>query len=235
MGVAVNRSACTALANVMPVWGDGALVGYGDMLMQEFHTGISKVHVALALGTLAVAGCVPRTYVQDYPPTYYSGGGYGYYPAVPPGYYGYTGYYGPAGYPPRVVYVDHDHDRNHREHGSGHEGGKDGDGHEPGHVGHGDGRNDHDRNDRAPGRSDPDHTVTPPGVNPDRPPPRLAPPHGSGPSPKVPPGRSPCAVSKKSGTRCGTAAGPATRTQAGPAHDISLLAPRSGADGTPLA
>lgn len=92
----------------------------------------SATRVALVLGTLAVAGCVPGAYVHEVPGTYYGGSGT-YYPP-PTHYYGSPGYYGYAPYAPRVVYVDHDHRGDDCRHQS-HRGGND--------------HNDHnDRNDR---------------------------------------------------------------------------------------
>ncbi len=173
------------------------MTDYGDMLMRPFRIVVSTARVAFTVGTLALTGCVPSAYVYDTPQNYYNGGGNGYYSTVQPSYYGYPGYYTPTRYPPPVVYLDHDYDRNDRNRG-GHDGDKYGDRHDPGHGWHDDGRNDHDRHDREAVGSPPHHP-SPPGVNPDRPPPHVAPPQGSGPSPPVPPGRNPCAGSRKCG------------------------------------
>lgn len=76
--------------------------------MKNTPGGVSISRIAWAVGTLALAGCVPGAYVYDDSPTMYYGGGYGYYPP-PNGYYAYPGYYAPVYSRPRVVYVDHDH------------------------------------------------------------------------------------------------------------------------------
>lgn len=70
------------------------------------------------LGTLALAGCVPSGFVYDLPQDRYYSSGSSYYSAGTPGYYGQPYYYGQPGYYPRVVYADHDHDRDDCRHES---------------------------------------------------------------------------------------------------------------------
>lgn len=135
-----------------------ALADYGEMLMQAFRSRLLNIRFALALGTLAVAGCVPRAYVFEDAPGNYYGSGSGYYSTVQPVYYGYTGYYGyqgyypPARYPPTVVYHDHGDDRAGHRH-EGHDDGRYDDRHDSGHDRQ-DSGNDHGRNDSGHGRQD---------------------------------------------------------------------------------
>jgi hypothetical protein len=74
-------------------------------------------YVAL-LGTLGLAGCVPSGFIYDLPQDRYYGSGGGYDSAVAPGPYGLPYYHARPGVGPRVVYVDHDHDRNDCRHES---------------------------------------------------------------------------------------------------------------------
>ena len=78
----------------------------------------STVRCTLLLGTLALAGCVPSGFVYDLPQDRYYNSGSSYYSAGTPGYYGQPYYYGQPGHYPRVVYVDHDHDRDDCRHES---------------------------------------------------------------------------------------------------------------------
>ena len=79
----------------------------------------STVRCILLLGTLALGGCVPSGLVYDLPQDRYYGGGSPYYTAGAPGdYFGQPYYYGPPGDYPRVVYVDHHHDRDDCRHES---------------------------------------------------------------------------------------------------------------------
>jgi hypothetical protein len=81
--------------------------------MRRNRTVVSTAHAALILVTVALAGCATGAHVYDYPQGGYYGG-YGYYLAVPPGYfadpgyYGWPGYYGLYAYPPPVAYYDRD-------------------------------------------------------------------------------------------------------------------------------
>jgi hypothetical protein len=76
------------------------------------------VRCTLLLGTLALAGCVPSGFVYDLPQDRYYSSGSSYYSAGTPGYYGQPYYHGQPGYYPRVVYADHDHDRDDCRHES---------------------------------------------------------------------------------------------------------------------
>lgn len=76
------------------------------------------VRCTVLLGTLALAGCVPSGFVYDLPQDRYYSSGSSYYSAGTPGYYGQPYYYGQPGYYPRVVYADHDHDRDDCRHES---------------------------------------------------------------------------------------------------------------------
>jgi hypothetical protein len=78
----------------------------------------STVRCALLLGTLALAGCVPSGFVYDLPQDRYYNSGSSYYSAGTTSYYGQPYYYGQPGYYPRVVYADHDHDRDDCRHES---------------------------------------------------------------------------------------------------------------------
>jgi hypothetical protein len=78
----------------------------------------SNLRCGLLLGTLALAGCVPSGFVYDLPQHRYYDNGSSYYSAGTPGYYGQPYYYGQPGQYPRVVYVDHDHDRDDCRHES---------------------------------------------------------------------------------------------------------------------
>lgn len=90
--------------------------------MRSGGVGLTKFYTGLILASLALAGCVPGAYVQDYPQDgYYYGSGGSYYRGPYSNYYGYPGYYGSGYYGsgyygssyyyrPRVVYYDHDHD-----------------------------------------------------------------------------------------------------------------------------
>lgn len=133
---------------------------------------ITPARIAFVLGTLTLAGCVPGAYVYEDAPAAYYGGGGGYYSSPAPAYYGYPGYYSYAPYPPRVVYVDHDHrgdDCRHESH-----------------------RNHGPRDHRPPPGQGPRDHRPPPGVSPPSSPPRVGPPRdGGGPAPPVP-GRNPC-------------------------------------------
>lgn len=92
--------------------------------MHDTRSRFSRMHLACV--ALALAGCVPTTYVYDDAPAPYDGGGYGHhapsagYYAYPgyyayagyyayPGYYAYSGYYGAVHAAPRLVYHHHDH------------------------------------------------------------------------------------------------------------------------------
>ena len=78
----------------------------------------TTVRFGLLLGTLALAGCVPSGFVYDLPQNRYYDSGGSYYSGGTPGYYGQPYYYGQPGQYPRVVYVDHDHDRDECPHES---------------------------------------------------------------------------------------------------------------------
>lgn len=78
----------------------------------------STVRFALLFGTLVLAGCVPSGFIYDLPQDRYYDRGSSYYSAGTPGYYGQPYYYGQPGYYPRVVYADHDHDRDDCRHDS---------------------------------------------------------------------------------------------------------------------
>jgi hypothetical protein len=78
----------------------------------------STVRCTLLLGTLTLAGCVPSGFVYDLPQDRYYNSGSSYYSAGTSGYYGQPYYYGQPGQYPRVVYVDHDHDRDDCRHES---------------------------------------------------------------------------------------------------------------------
>jgi len=78
----------------------------------------TTVRFGLLLGTLALAGCVPSGFVYDLPQNRYYDSGGSYYSGGTPGYYGQPYYYGQPGQYPRVVYVDHDHDRDDCRHES---------------------------------------------------------------------------------------------------------------------
>ena len=67
---------------------------------------------------LALAGCVPSGFIYDLPQDRYYNSGSSYYSAGTTGYYGQPYYYGQPGYYPRVVYADHDHDRDDCRHES---------------------------------------------------------------------------------------------------------------------
>jgi len=86
--------------------------------MQPLNRFDSTVRCALLLGTLVLAGCVPSGFVYDLPQDRYYNSGGSYYSAGTPGYYGQPFYYGQPGYYPRVVYADHDHDRDDCRHES---------------------------------------------------------------------------------------------------------------------
>jgi hypothetical protein len=88
------------------------------MSMRTPCKGGSRTRYALLAGTLALAGCVPSGFVYDLPQGGYYGSGSGDYSATRPAYYGQPVYYGQPGYDPRVVYVDHDHDRDDCRHES---------------------------------------------------------------------------------------------------------------------
>jgi hypothetical protein len=180
---------------------------------------VSGMQGILAVGLVAMpalTGCVPAGYVYDGTP-YAQGGAYGY-PATPP-YYGYAEYYGRTYYPPRVIYVDHDHrgdDCRHESHGNwrSHNGR---DGHGDDRHGNGDARHERDRPD-GDGARPPADRRPPSGPAPGRAPPGVAP---SG----TPPGRNPCASRQACGS-AGAAVGSevassrhARRTQARPDDD----------------
>ena len=78
----------------------------------------STVRCTLLLGTLVLAGCVPSGFVYDLPQDRYYNSGSRYYSAGTPGYDGQPYYYGQPGQYPRVIYVDHDHDRDDCRHES---------------------------------------------------------------------------------------------------------------------
>lgn len=78
----------------------------------------ATMRCALVLGTLGLAGCVPSGFVYDLPQDRYYNSGSSYYSTGTSGYYGQPYYYGQSGYYPRVVYVDHDHDRDDCRHES---------------------------------------------------------------------------------------------------------------------
>ena len=113
--------------------------------MRPDKQGKAFTRMALAVGALALGGCVSHSYLYDddpgvyyrgsagYPPHYYYGypGHYG-----DPRYYAPPGYYGYSLYPPRVVYQDHDHRGDDCRHPSHREGRRDDD------------RDRHDRSDR---------------------------------------------------------------------------------------
>jgi hypothetical protein len=143
---------------------------------------------AVAVGALALAGCVSDSYIYDddpgvhyrgsvgYPPYYFYGypGHYGY-----PRYYAPPGYYGYSPYPPRVVYYDHDHRGDDCRHPSHRDGRR-----------HDDrDRDEHGDRDRPPQDRDGRPDRRPPGVGPATPPPQWRnPPRGMSPEgPGAPP------------------------------------------------
>ena len=83
--------------------------------MRSNRRGTTPARIAFVAATFTLAGCVPGAYVYEDAPVAYYGGGGAYYSSPRPAYYGYPGYYNYSGYysyapyPPRVVYVDHDH------------------------------------------------------------------------------------------------------------------------------
>lgn len=90
--------------------------------MRSSGRGKRATRVAMVSSALALAGCVPGAYLyEDAPGAYYGGTGAHY--APPAYYYGSPGYQYYPPYPPRVVYVDHDHrgedcrDESHRHDG----------------------------------------------------------------------------------------------------------------------
>jgi len=93
---------------VMLVCGCTTFASHGDPPMR----------CVLLLGTLALTGCVPSGFVYDLPQDRYYSSGSSYYSAGTSGYYGQPYYYGQPGQYPRVVYVDHDHDRDDCRHES---------------------------------------------------------------------------------------------------------------------
>ena len=142
--------------------------------MRPIPRGFSKARIGFVVGALALTGCVPGAYVYEDAPVAYYGGGSAYYTSPAPAYYGYPGYHGYPGYyryapyPPRVVYVDHDHrgddcrHESHRNHGP-----RD---HRPPPPGQG------PRDHRPPSDEGPhDHRPPPPGASPSRSPPRVGP------------------------------------------------------------
>jgi hypothetical protein len=80
--------------------------------------GDPSMRCVLLLGTLALTGCVPSGFVYDLPQDRYYSSGSSYYSSGTSGYYGQPYYYGQPGQYPRVVYVDHDHDRDDCRHES---------------------------------------------------------------------------------------------------------------------
>lgn len=181
------------------------LVDDGDKLMRPIRTGISKARLLAVLAPLALAGCVPGAYVQDYPQGgYYSGSGGSYYRGPYSNYSGYPGYYGSGyygssyygsgyHYRPRVVYYDHDHDDRDCRHES-----------------HRDRRqyDDMDRHDRGRYRDERDsdraapapQRLPPPGAAPMRRTPRAAPPQASSPPPPKAAASNPCAGQRNCGS-----------------------------------
>ena len=141
--------------------------------MRTASKGDSRTRCAVLVGSLALTGCVPSGFVYDLPQDRYYSSGSGYYSAVQPGYYGQPAYYGPPGYGPRVVYVDHDHDRDDCRH--------------EGHRDRRDERDDRDRRDAPADR--PPAPRAPRGVTPKDPEPTARPEAG----------RNTCAGGKKCG------------------------------------
>lgn len=154
--------------------------------MRPIPRGFSKARIGFVVGTLALTGCVPGAYVYEDAPVAYYGGGSAYYTSPAPAYYGYPGYHGYPGYyryapyPPRVVYVDHDHrgddcrHESHRNHGPrDHRPPPPGQGprdHRPPPPGQG------PRDHRPPSDEGPhDHRPPPPGASPSKSPPRVGP------------------------------------------------------------
>ena len=80
--------------------------------------GDPSMRCVLLLGTLALTGCVPSGFVYDLPQDRYYSSGSSYYSSGTSGYYGQPYYYGQPGQYRRVVYVDHDHDRDDCRHES---------------------------------------------------------------------------------------------------------------------
>ena len=126
---------------VMRVLGYTTLASNRDPSMRPLTRLDSTVRCALLLGTLVLAGCVPSGFVYDLPQDRYYSSGSSYYSAGTPGYYGQPFYYGQPGYSPRVVYVDHQHDRDDCRHES--------------HRHRRDERNDRDRRDAPADRTPP--------------------------------------------------------------------------------
>jgi hypothetical protein len=162
--------------------------------MRSNRRGTTPARIAFVAATFTLAGCVPSAYVYEDAPVAYYGGGSAYYSSPAPAYYGYPGYYGYSGYysyapyPPRVVYVDHDHRGDHCRHES--------------HRGQG----PREHRPPPPGQGPRDYRPPPPDQGPrDHRPPRVGPPRdGGGPAPAVP-GRNPCVGQKN----CGSPAHPA--------------------------
>lgn len=160
------------------------------MRLNEQHKAFARI--ALAVGAMALGGCVSDAYLYDDDPGVYYRGSAGYPPYYTygyPGSYGYPRYYAPSGYygyspyPPRVVYYDHDHRGDDCRHPSHRDGRR------------GDDRDRHDRNDRdhPPQDRDGRSERRPPGEGPATPapqwrnPPREVSPEGPGARPPVRP------------------------------------------------
>lgn len=146
---------------------------------------------AVAVGALALAGCVSDAYLYDADPGVYYRGSAGYPPYYYgyPRHYGYPGYYAPSGYygyspsPPRVVYFDHDHRGDDCRHPS----------HRDGRRGDGRDRDEHNDRDRPPEDRDGRPERRPQGQGPATPPPQWRnPPRGVSPEgPGAPPQAQP--------------------------------------------
>jgi hypothetical protein len=166
------------------------------MLMRTASNGGSRTRCAALVGTLALTGCVPSGFVYDLPQDRYYSSGSSYYSAAQPGYYGQPVYYGQSGYDPRVVYVDHDHDRDDCRHES-----------------HRDQRPQSDRDrDQNGGRNDRGTREEPAEAPPPARHPRLGPRHESSQPAQAEPARNPCAGEKK----CGQPGGETPEAEATP-------------------
>lgn len=183
---AVNPERSGALDRLVHTW-SAAPVASGGFPMRLVRRCVAQGRIVLAVGMLAVTGCVATPYGYEYPQDRYYVGGRGYSSSVPPGYYRYPsyygygnyywypryygyptyygapGYYGPVRYPLPPAHLGRNQDRHDR---------------------------DHDRHGERDDRNARDGR----GVGP---PPGVLPPPGSDLSPQVPPGRNPCAGKKK--------------------------------------
>lgn len=157
----------------------------------------SSVRCVLLSGALALAGCVPSGFIYDLPQERYYNSGGRYYSAAAPGFYGQPAYYGQSGYAPRVVYVDHDHDRDDCRHES--------------HRKRRDERKDRD------GRGTPADSPTPPRA------PRGVTPRGPEQTTRPQTGRDACTGGKKCGPAARTPEVEATRRGAGTREGSRLV------------